>query len=100
MKKQFFPNSDRSELIVEVYLPRGSAFKRTEAVVARVERRCSRSPRPSSSTPTSARGAPRFFLSLNPELPDPAFAKLIVQTRRRRGARPAEAAHARAHRGG
>jgi multidrug efflux pump subunit AcrB len=25
-------------------------------------------------------GAPRFFLSLNPELPDPAFAKLIVQT--------------------
>ena len=25
-------------------------------------------------------GAPRFFLSLNPEMPDPAFAKLIVQT--------------------
>ena len=26
-------------------------------------------------------GAPRFFLSLNPELPDPSFAKLVVMTK-------------------
>lgn len=38
VKKQFFPNSDRSELILEVYMPPGSAFKSTEAVAAQVEK--------------------------------------------------------------
>jgi multidrug efflux pump subunit AcrB len=80
VKKQFFPNSDRSELIVEVYLPRGSAFKRTEAVVARVEAALLEEPETRLVDAYVGAGAPRFFLSLNPELPDPAFAKLIVQT--------------------
>ena len=80
VKKQFFPNSDRSELIVEVYLPRGSAFKRTEAVVARVEAALLEEPETQLVDAYVGAGAPRFFLSLNPELPDPAFAKLIVQT--------------------
>jgi multidrug efflux pump subunit AcrB len=80
VKKQFFPNSDRSELIVEVYLPHGSAFKRTEAVVARVEAALLEEPETQLVDAYVGAGAPRFFLSLNPERPDPAFAKLIVQT--------------------
>lgn len=80
VKKQFFPNSDRSELIVEVYLPHGSAFKRTEAVVARVEAALLEEPDTQLVDAYVGAGAPRFFLSLNPERPDPAFAKLIVQT--------------------
>lgn len=80
VKKQFFPNSDRSELIVEVYLPQGSAFKRTEAVVARVEAALLEEPETQLVDAYVGAGAPRFFLSLNPERPDPAFAKLIVQT--------------------
>jgi multidrug efflux pump subunit AcrB len=81
VKKQFFPNSDRSELIVEVYLPAGSAFKRTEAVVARVEKALLEEPETQLVDAYVGAGAPRFFLSLNPERPDPAFAKVIVQTR-------------------
>jgi multidrug efflux pump subunit AcrB len=80
VKKQFFPNSDRSEVIVEVYLPPGSAFKRTEAVVARVEAALLEEPETQLVDAYVGAGAPRFFLSLNPERPDPAFAKLIVQT--------------------
>ena len=80
VKKQFFPNSDRSELLVEVYMPPGSAFKATEAVVAQVEKALLEEPQTSLVDAYVGGGAPRFFLSLNPELPDPAFAKLIVQT--------------------
>ncbi|HXK21694.1 MAG TPA: efflux RND transporter permease subunit [Myxococcota bacterium] len=80
VQKQFFPNSDRSELIVEVYLPPGSAFKGTEAVVARVEAALLEEPETQLVDAYVGAGAPRFFLSLNPERPDPAFAKLIVQT--------------------
>ncbi|NWE29034.1 efflux RND transporter permease subunit [Pseudomonas gingeri] len=80
VKKQFFPNSDRSELILEVYMPPGSAFKSTEAVTAQVEKALLEEPQTLLVDSYVGGGAPRFFLSLNPELPDPAFAKLIVQT--------------------
>ncbi|WP_375739512.1 efflux RND transporter permease subunit [Pseudomonas boanensis] len=80
VKKQFFPNSDRSELLVEVYMPPGSAFKATESVVAQVEKALLEEPQTKLVDAYVGGGAPRFFLSLNPELPDPAFAKIIVQT--------------------
>ncbi|MFC5696635.1 efflux RND transporter permease subunit [Pseudomonas sp. GCM10022186] len=80
VKKQFFPNSDRSELLVEVYMPPGSAFKATEAVVAQVEKALLEEPQTRLVDAYVGGGAPRFFLSLNPELPDPAFAKIVVQT--------------------
>lgn len=80
VKKQFFPNSDRSELILEVYMPPGSAFKSTESVAAQLEKALLQEPQTRMVDTYVGGGAPRFFLSLNPELPDPAFAKLIVQT--------------------
>ncbi|GLZ88601.1 multidrug transporter [Metapseudomonas resinovorans] len=80
VKKQFFPNSDRSELLVEVYMPPGSAFKATESVVTQVEKALLEEPQTKLVDAYVGGGAPRFFLSLNPELPDPAFAKIIVQT--------------------
>lgn len=80
VKKQFFPNSDRSELFIEVYMPPGSAFKSTEAVVAQVERALLEEPQTQLVDAYVGGGAPRFVLSMNPELPDPAFAKLVVQT--------------------
>ena len=45
-------------------------------------------------------GAPRFFFSYNPELPDPAFAKLVVLTARCASARSTQVAAARADRPG
>ncbi|TWC38517.1 multidrug efflux pump subunit AcrB [Pseudomonas sp. SJZ079] len=80
VKKQFFPNSDRSELFIEIYMPPGSAFRSTEAVVAQVENALLQEPQTQLVDAYVGGGAPRFVLSLNPELPDPAFAKLVVQT--------------------
>lgn len=80
VKKQFFPNSDRSEVMLEVYMPPGTAFKNTEAVVHRVEQALLEEPQTEMVDSYVGGGAPRFFLSLNPELPDPAFAKIVVQT--------------------
>jgi multidrug efflux pump subunit AcrB len=79
-KKQFFPNSDRPELIVEVYGPHGATLAATTRTVESVERWLKTEPDAQIVTSYIGQGAPRFFLSLNPELPDPSFAKLIVQT--------------------
>lgn len=78
--KQFFPSSDRPELLVEVSLPHGSSFAATERAVARIERALAAEPETQTVSAYVGAGAPRFFLSLNPELPNPAFAKLVVMT--------------------
>ncbi|MGU3467695.1 efflux RND transporter permease subunit [Methylobacterium sp. C33D] len=80
VEKQFFPNSERSELIVEVTLPTGSAFATTEASVRKVEAAVRALPEAGEITSYIGQGMPRFVLSFDPELPDPAFAQIVVQT--------------------
>jgi multidrug efflux pump subunit AcrB len=80
VKQQFFPSSDRTELLVEVQMPHGSAIGATSASVDRIERWLKTQPEVRTIDSYIGAGAPRFFLSLNPEPPDPAFAKIVVQT--------------------
>lgn len=80
VKKQFFPSSDRPELLVEVYLPEGTAIDTTARAAIEVEAWLRKQPEAQVVTSYVGQGAPRFYLSLNSELPDPAFAKIIVQT--------------------
>ncbi|SDW18308.1 efflux RND transporter permease subunit [Thiocapsa roseopersicina] len=78
VQKQFFPSSDRPEVLIDIRLPEGSAIRATAAVVERVEAILADAPGVRSSAAYLGAGAPRFFLALNPEFPNPAFAKLIV----------------------
>jgi multidrug efflux pump subunit AcrB len=80
VQKQFFPNSERPELTIEVTLPTGSAFSTTDAMVKKIE--AALQPQPEAKIVTSyiGQGAPRFFLSVDPQLPNPAFAQIIVLT--------------------
>lgn len=80
VKQQFFPSSDRTELLVEVQLPQGSAIGATSASVAQVEAWLKKQPEALTIDSYIGAGAPRFFLSLNPEPPNPAFAKIVVQS--------------------
>ncbi|CAA2145465.1 efflux RND transporter permease subunit [Methylobacterium bullatum] len=80
VEQQFFPNSERAELIVEVTLPAGSAFATTEASVTRLESALRKLPEAGEITSYVGQGMPRFVLSFDPELPDPAFAQIVVQT--------------------
>jgi multidrug efflux pump subunit AcrB len=80
VEKQFFPSSDRPELMVDVYLPEGSSLQATDAVTRRLEALINQYEEVDSLSAYVGQGAPRFFLALNPELPNPAFAKIIVVT--------------------
>lgn len=80
VKKQFFPNSDRTELTLEINLPAGSAFATTEQTVRRIEKSMMALPEAKHVTSYIGEGAPRFFFSLNSELPNPSFAQVVVQT--------------------
>ena len=80
VKQQFFPSSDRRELLVEVQLPEGTSIEVTSAATAKVEAWLKQQPEAKNVVSFIGQGATRFFLAYNPELPDPSFAKIIVLT--------------------
>jgi multidrug efflux pump subunit AcrB len=80
LKQQFFPTSDRPEVLVEVRLPEGTSIETTTAAVEKLEHWLDQQPEAEIVTSYVGQGAPRFYLALSPELPDPAFAKIVVLT--------------------
>jgi multidrug efflux pump subunit AcrB len=80
LKQQFFPTSDRPEVLVEVRLPEGTSIGTTTATVAKLEHWLDGQSEAKIVTSYVGQGAPRFFFAMAPELPDPAFAKIVVLT--------------------
>jgi multidrug efflux pump subunit AcrB len=79
--QQFFPNSDRPELVVELRLKEGSSFAATTEQVKRMEAVLAKDEGVKFFTAYTGAGQPRFYLSLNPELPNPSYAAFIVMTK-------------------
>ena len=82
VKKQFFPTSDRPEVLVEVQMPYGTAIEQTNATAAKIEAWLRKPKQPEAKIVTAyiGQGSPRFYLAMAPELPDPSFAKIVVLT--------------------
>ncbi len=79
-KKQFFPTSARLELLVDVTLRQGAGLAATQRAAEAVEQALAGDPGARTVTTYLGAGAPRFFLALNPDLPNEAFAKLVINT--------------------
>ncbi|KYP89776.1 multidrug transporter [bacteria symbiont BFo1 of Frankliniella occidentalis] len=80
VKKQFFPTSDRPEVLVEVQMPYGTAIEQTSAAAAKIEAWLKKQKEAKIVTSYIGQGSPRFYLAMAPELPDPSFAKIVVLT--------------------
>ena len=80
VKKQFFPTSDRPEVLVEVQMPYGTSITQTSAATAKIEAWLGKQPEAKIVTAYIGQGSPRFYLAMAPELPDPSFAKIVILT--------------------
>ncbi|CAB3809837.1 Nickel and cobalt resistance protein CnrA [Paraburkholderia ultramafica] len=80
VKQQFFPTSDRPEVLVEVQMPYGTSIEQTTAATTKVEAWLAKQSDAKIVTSYIGQGAPRFYLAMSPELPDPSFAKIVVRT--------------------
>ncbi len=80
VKKQFFPTSDRPEVLIEVQMPYGTSIEQTSATTAKVEAWLQKQDAAKIVTSYIGQGSPRFYLAMAPELPDPSFAKIVVLT--------------------
>ena len=79
--QQFFPNSSRPELVVELRLKEGASFAAATEQVKNMESILAKDEDIRFFTAYTGAGQPRFYLSLNPELPNPGYAVFIVMTK-------------------
>ena len=75
VKQQFFPSSDRPEVLVEVQMPEGTSIEATTAATAKVEDWLRQQPEAKIVTTYIGQGAPRFFLPTTPSCPIPPSRK-------------------------
>jgi multidrug efflux pump len=81
VQQQFFPTSTRTELFLEMRLPEGSAIEATDATAKRAEALLAGDPDILTATTYVGQGSPRFWLGLNPVLPNPNFAQIVIVTK-------------------
>ncbi len=81
VEQQFFPSSNRSELLVDLQLPEGSSQRATQAEVLKMEKVLAGDADIEQQSVYVGGGAPRFYLPLDIQLPNPAFAQFVVMTK-------------------
>ena len=79
--QQFFPSSDRPELLVDLQLPENASIYATKGVSARVDKLLSGDPDVDHWSTYVGQGAVRFYLPLNVQLPNDFFAQAVVVTK-------------------
>src|SRR5262245_24065853 len=79
--KQFFPTSNRPELLVDLWLPEGASFAETERDAKRLEQQLVKDPEVAYVTTFIGEGAPRFYLPLDQQLKNQNFAQLLLMSK-------------------
>ncbi|GGY14453.1 resistance-nodulation-cell division (RND) efflux transporter [Pseudoduganella dura] len=78
IEKQFFPDSSRPELMVEMWSPEGTAFAANEAQVKKFEAFIRKQPGVVSVTSYVGTGSPRFYLPLDQIFPQSNVSQIVV----------------------
>ncbi len=81
VEKQFFPDSSRLELIVDLWLPEGSSYVATEAEARRFEAWLQGQGEVEYYAGYVGTGSPRFYLPLDQQFPQSNLAQYVIATR-------------------
>lgn len=79
--KNFFPQSSRPEILVDMWLPEGTSIKEVEAEARRLEAVLLTDEDQRFVATYVGEGAPRFFLPLDQQLRNPNYAQLLVMAK-------------------
>jgi multidrug efflux pump len=78
VQQQFFPDSSRPEILVDLWFPEGTSFAANEAVTKRLEQRLMKEPGMVSVSTWVGTGVPRFYLPMNQYFPQSNVSQMIV----------------------
>jgi multidrug efflux pump len=79
--KQFFPASDRPELMVDLWLPQAATFEASQREVEALEEQLRNDPDVVAVTSYVGNGSPRFYLPLDVQSPNLNLGELMVMTK-------------------
>jgi multidrug efflux pump subunit AcrB len=78
VQQQFFPDSSRPEVILDLWFPEGTSFAANEAVARRVEQRLMQQADVATVSAWVGSGVPRFYLPMDQVFPQTNVSQLIV----------------------
>ncbi|HEN8801068.1 TPA: efflux RND transporter permease subunit [Pseudomonas putida] len=78
VQNQFFPSSDRPEILVDLNLPQNASIEETRKVVDRFEATFKDDPEIVSWSTYIGQGAIRFYLPLDQQLQNPYYAQFVI----------------------
>ncbi len=81
VQQQFFPDSSRPEILVDLWLPEGSTVQQSDEVARRFEARMMREPGVASVSTWIGSGVPRFYLPLDQIFPQTNVSQAILVPR-------------------
>jgi multidrug efflux pump len=79
--QQFFPASDRPELMVDLWMPQAASFEASHREVMALEARLKGDPDVVAVTSYVGSGSPRFYLPLDVQTPNLNLGEMMVMTR-------------------
>ncbi len=81
--RQFFPASDRPELVVDLWMPQAATFEASQREVQALEQKIKSDPDITDVTSFVGDGSPRFYLPLDVQTPNLNLGELLVMTKDR-----------------
>ncbi|ALG69250.1 efflux RND transporter permease subunit [Beggiatoa leptomitoformis] len=81
VEQQFFPSSNRPELLIDLWLPQGSSYQATEKAVVAMETLLRNDPHIENFVSYVGSGSPRFYLAMDLQLENINFAQIVVMTK-------------------
>lgn len=78
VQQQFFPDSNRPEILVDLWFPEGTSYAGNEEVTLRVEKRLMEQPGVATVSGWVGSGVPRFYLPLDQVFPQSNVSQFIV----------------------
>jgi multidrug efflux pump len=81
VQNQFFPSSNRPELLIDLWLPQGASYAATENEAKRLEEKLKGDPDIENYVVYVGNGSPRFYLAMDQQLQHTNFAQFVVLAR-------------------
>jgi multidrug efflux pump subunit AcrB len=80
IRHKFFPEAERDQFIVELWMPTGTRLEKTEESILKIEGLIKNDERVKSYATFTGRSAPRFYYNYSPEMPVTNYAQILINT--------------------
>jgi len=77
----FFTDATRQQFMIDVWAPEGTKIQEVASLIKPIETKLKKDSRVAGVSSFIGAGGPRFYLPLDPELPYPSYAQLVVNTK-------------------